>query len=94
MPGTEDSAGPAGQQPLGAANNETLMSNSSPWPLPAQPLGSCLSLIGTILTMLLVPEDSLTEERQEEKKGLSGGILWPGEILGELLKEPLGESGQ
>lgn len=92
MPETEDRAGPAGQQPHGAPNNETFMSNSSPRPVPAQPLGSWLSLIGTILTMLLVPEGSLTEERREEKKGLSGGILWPREILGGLLKEPLGES--
>lgn len=40
--------------------------------------------------MPLLPEGSLGEERQEEKKGLSGGMLWPREILGELLKEPLG----
>ena len=92
MPETEDRAGPAGQQPHGAPNNETFMSNSSPRPVPAQPLGSWLSLIGTILTMLLVPEGSLTEERREEKKDLSGGILWPREILRGLLKEPLGES--
>lgn len=67
-----------------------MSSSSSPWLGPAQPLGNCLSLIGTILTMPLLPEGSLGEERQEEKKGLSGGMLWPREILGVLLKEPLG----
>lgn len=74
MPGTEDCAGPTGQQPHGATNNETLMSNSSPRLVPAQRLGSWLSLIGTILTMLLVPGGSSTEERREEKKGLS--VAW------------------
>lgn len=58
------------------------MSTSSPRPGPAQPLGSRLSLIGTIVTMPLLPEGSSGEERREEKKGLSGGMLCPREIPG------------
>lgn len=64
----------ASQQTRSAANNETLISNSSPRVVPAQPLGSRLSLIGTTVTMPPVPEGSSPEERQEEKKGLSGGV--------------------
>lgn len=65
------------QQTRGAANNETLISNSSSCTVPAQPLGSRLSLIGTAVTMPPVPEGSSPEERREEKKGLSGGVRWP-----------------
>lgn len=75
MPETEDRAGPAGQQPHGAPNNETFMSNSSPRPVPAQPLGSWLSLIGTILTMLLVPKGSLTRRKAGGEERLVWGNI-------------------